>query len=327
MKTLVTGANGLLGANVVRELESRGKAVRVLVRPGARLTALHGTGAELVQGNFLDPDSLLSALKGCDDVVHAAANTSQWPVNYDFYEPVNVTGTLAVLKACREKGIRRIVYVSTANTFGPGTKKDPGTELSEFSGFRIGSGYVTSKYVAQQKVLEEVEKHGTPVVIVNPTFMIGPYDAKPSSGRIVLMGLGKRIQMYPGGGKNFIHVRDAAAGVCNALERGRTGECYLLANENLTYAEFFTLLNRVAGQRPLKFRLPSVLLRSIGLLGTFSEKMTGIPAPLNNINARLLLLNNFYSGKKAVAELALPQTPIDEAIEDAIKWFRQAEMI
>jgi dihydroflavonol-4-reductase len=327
MKTLVTGANGLLGANVVRELESRGKEVRALVRPGAMLTALRGTGAELVEGNFLNSDSLLNALKGCDHVVHAAANTSQWPVNYGFYEPVNVTGTLAVMKACRESGIRRIVYVSTANTFGPGTKKEPGTELSEFSGFRIGSGYVTSKYVAQQKVLQEVEKHGTPVVIVNPTFMIGPHDAKPSSGKILLMGLNKSVQMYPGGGKNFIHVRDAAAGVCNAMERGRTGECYLLANENLTYAEFFTLLNSVARQRPLRVRLPSGLLRSIGLLGTLSEKMTGIPAPLNNINARLLLLDNFYSGKKAVKELALPQTPVEQAIEDAVRWFRQAEMI
>jgi dihydroflavonol-4-reductase len=327
MKILVTGANGLLGANVVRELESRGKEVRVLVRPSAGLTALAGTGAEAVHGDILDRQSLARAMKGCDTVIHAAANTSQWPVRYSFYEPVNVRGTQNVMEVSRESGISRIVYVSTANTFGPGTKEHPGTELSEFSGFRVGSGYMISKYVAQQNVLMEVEKHQTPVVIVNPAFMIGPYDAKPSSGKIILMGLNKKMQVYPTGGKNFIHVRDAAVGVCNAMDRGRTGGCYLLANENLTYGEFYEKLNRIARQHPVKVKLPSAAILAAGWFGTFMEKAVKKAAPLNHVNAKLLTIGNYYSGNKAVRELGLPLTPVETAIEEALSWFRKNSMI
>lgn len=327
MKTLVTGATGLLGANVVQELESRGKEVRVLVRPGAGLTALEGTKPEFFQGDLTDVGKLRQAMKDCDAVVHAAANTSQWPVGYSFYEPVNVTGTQNVMQACRDSGIRRIVHVSTANAFGPGPKERPGTELSEFSGFRQGSGYVISKYVAQQEVLAMVEKTGLPAVIVNPTFMIGPRDAKPSSGRILMMGLKGKVQAYPAGGKNFIHVRDAAAGVCNALEHGRPGECYLLANENHSYGEFFSLLNKVAGRRPLRLRIPSAVLNTAGLAGSLSERISGRPAPLNFVNARLLTLENYYSGRKAVEQLGLPQTPVAEAIADALAWFKSHSRI
>ena len=324
MKILVTGATGLLGANVVRELESRGREVRVLARKNASLSVLAGTEAEVVQGDITDRTSLRRAMAGCDTVVHSAANTMQWPVHYAFYEPVNVTGTRNVLEVCRDRGISKAVYVSTANTFGPGTIEQPGTELSEFTGLRTGSGYVLSKFVAQQHVLKEVESHQTPVVIVNPTFMIGPYDARPSSGKIILMGWKKRIQAFPAGGKSFIHARDAAVGVCNALERGRVGGCYLLAGENLTYRDFFQKLNRVTGQKPIMITIPSPVLKAAGRLGSLSEQTLKKPAPLNIVNARLLTSGYYYSGKKAVHELALPQTPVENAIQDALEWFTKA---
>lgn len=327
MKTLVTGANGLLGANVVRELESRGKEVRVLVRPRANLLALKGTRAEMATGDILDPVSLGQALNGCDEVIHAAANTNQWPVHYEAYEAVNVTGTRNVIRACLHNGIKRAVFVSTANTFGPGSKETPGTELSEFNGYHIGSGYITSKFVAQQQVIEAVEKHGLPAVIVNPTFMIGPFDAKPSSGRIIFIGLKNRIQACPAGGKNFIHVRDAAAGVCNALELGRVGECYLLAGTNLTYREFYDLLNDVAGKHPFRVFLPAYLVRAAGMFGTLAEKLAGTPMPLNYVNARLLTLDNYYSPRKAAEEIGLPCTPVKTAIAEAMEWFMANSML
>ncbi len=320
MKTLVTGATGLLGANVVRELESRGGEVRVLARSSTSLSVLEGTDAEVVQGDITDKASLRRAMAGCDTVVHSAANTLQWPVHYSFYEAVNVQGTKNVIEVSRERGISKVVYVSTANTFGPGTLEHPGTELSEFTGLRTGSGYVLSKFVAQQHVLKEVESYQTPVVIVNPTFMIGPFDARPSSGKIILMGWNKRIQAFPSGGKSFIHVRDAAVGVCNALERGRVGGCYLLAGENLTYRDFFRKLNRITGQNPTMISVPATVLKAAGRIGTLSEKTLKRPAPLNIVNARLLATGYYYSGKKAVQELGLPRTPVEDAIRDALEW-------
>ena len=235
MKVLVTGANGLLGANIVRELVDRGYDVRILARETSDLTGIESVTFERVNGDILDRDSVDRAVNGCGYVIHSAANTSQWPTNYNHYEPVNVTGTKYVIDAVKKHGVERFVFISSANAFGNGTKEKPGTELTEFSGFKYGSGYMMSKFVAQQLVLVEVEQSNLPAVVVNPTFMIGPYDAKPSSGQIIVMGMGKKIQVSPPGGKNFIHVRDAAIATCNALTMGRTGECYLLANENLTY--------------------------------------------------------------------------------------------
>jgi len=322
MNVMVTGATGLLGANVVRELESRGHEVRVLVRPSSDLRALEGTHAERLPGHILDRGSLNRAMNGCQAVVHAAAQTGQWPSGYEHYEQVNVHGTRSVMEACRRNGIRRIVHVSTANAFGPGTREHPATELSEFRGFRTGSGYMISKYVAQQNLLMDVEKNRLPVVIVNPTFMIGAFDVKPSSGRIILMGLRKHWQFYPPGGKNFVHVRDAATAICNALERGNTGECYLLAGENLTYREFFGKLNRIAGNRPAQWEIPGSVLQAAGMIGSLVEKTTGRPAPLNLVNSRLLSTGFYYSGKKAVRELGMPQTPVDTAISDTLEWFR-----
>ena len=323
MKVLVTGANGLLGANVVRELNDRRYDVRILARENSDLTGLEGISYERIQGDLLDPGSVNRAVDGCDYVIHAAANTNQWPTSYAHYEQVNVKGTQYIIDAVKKHGVKRFVFVSSANAFGNGTKERPGTELSEFNGFNSGSGYMISKFVAQQLVLAEVERSQLPAIVVNPAFMIGPYDSKPSSGRIIMMGMGKKIQLYPPGGKNFIHVRDAAIGTCNALMMGRAGECYLLANENLTYREFFTLLNNITGETPFSLGLPGGVLKTIGVFGTFLEKFIHKPAPLSLANARLLCLENYYSGKKAVEALELPQTPIETAIGEAIAWFKE----
>ncbi len=323
MRVLVTGANGLLGANVVRELVVRGYEVRILARKTSDLTGLQGVEFERFNGDILDASSVDVAVQGCDYVIHSAANTSQWPTTYSYYEPVNVNGTKHVIEAVKNHAVKRFVFVSSANAFGNGTKETPGTELSEFTGFKTGSGYMISKFVAQQFVLSEVERNNLPAIVVNPTFMLGPFDSKPSSGQIILMGMGKKIQVSPSGGKNFIHVRDAAVGTCNALTMGRTGECYLLAHDNLTYREFFNLLNKVTGESPTSLGLPGWLLRGAGAAGTLFEKLSGKPAALSLVNARLLCLENYYSGKKAVESLELPQTPIEDAIRDAIGWFRE----
>lgn len=322
MRVLVTGANGLLGANIVRELVKRGNQVRILARENSDLSGIDGVQVERFNGDILDPAAIDKAMEGCDHVIHAAANTSQWPAGYSHYEPVNVHGTRHVIDAVKRYGVSRLVFVGSANAFGNGTRNNPGTELSEFNGFRIGSGYMISKFVAQQFVLSEVERSGLPAVVVNPTFMIGPYDSKPSSGKIILMGMGKRIQALPPGGKNFIHVRDAAIGTCNALTMGRTGECYLLANQNMTYREFFAMLNSITGESPASIGLPGWLLKGIGAGGSIAEKAMRKPAPLSLVNARLLCLDNYYSGQKAVEALALPQTPVETAIREAIGWFR-----
>jgi len=327
MKVFVTGANGLLGCNVVRELLKQSHEVRILVRPGADLTGLNGVNCEVVNGELLNQEVLDISTSGFDVIIHAAANTSQWPTNLKYYEAINIQGTEMVINAVRKKKIQKLIHVSTANTFGYGTKECPGTEETLYRFKDLGSGYITSKYIAQQHVLEQVRNHGLPAVIVNPTFMIGPYDAKPGSGRIIQMGMKKNLQVFPSGGKNFIHVRDAAVAICNAILHGLPGECYLLANENLTYREFFTKLNQVIKKRTIQIKLPDSIIKSAGLAGSWVEKTFGKPTPLNKINAELLTNGNYYSGAKAVEFLRMPQTPVETAISEAINWWKDIHLL
>ncbi|MGD9928716.1 MAG: NAD-dependent epimerase/dehydratase family protein [Mangrovibacterium sp.] len=321
MKALITGANGLLGSNLARQLLKANYEVRAMVRESSNLLSLRGSDVEWFRGNVLDARDLKKALTGCQVVVHAAANTAQWPSDYSFYQPINVDGTRLLLDESRKAGIERFIYVGSANAFGPGSKEKPGTEESPFTNIQRQSGYMRSKYEAQQLVLEFHQRHGFPTLVVNPAFMLGKYDAKPSSGQLLLMAHKKQLMFYPTGGKNFVHVEDVACGIIRAIENGTPGECYLLAGQNLSYREFFMKMQHVCGYPKQLIHLPKPIILAAGWAGTFYERLTGKPARLNRTNARLLMAENYYSPEKAIHELQLPQTPVEQAITDALEWF------
>jgi dihydroflavonol-4-reductase len=321
MKILITGASGLLGGHVTRQLYHEGHEIRLFLRKSSIMNGINGHYSEVYFGDLANEADVKEAVRGCDAVVHSASLTATEITDFKYYEAANVKGTINLVKASISEGIKKFVYVSTANTIGPGTKQAPGTELSELNLFKFNSGYINSKYLAQQYILEQVEKFDFPAVVVNPTFMIGSHDYKPSSGKMILIGLGSKIQICPDGGKNFISVEDAARGVGLALERGKIGECYLLAGHNLTYKEFFMQLNEISGHKAIQVVVPKLIFNGIGLGGTMVSKMIRKPLPLNLVNTRVLSLDNYYSGNKAVKELGLKITPLNNAIEGAVKWF------
>lgn len=322
MKVLVTGANGLLASNLVRELLQSGFEVRGMVRENSNLLSLKHVDVELIKGEIANPDDIRKAFAGCEAVVHAAANTSQWPTHYKAYKKTNVDATQLILDEAVRRNVERFIFVSSANAFDSGSKEAPGTEVSSFSP-KWKSGYMMSKYVAQNLVLDEFRRSGLPAIVVNPTFMLGKYDAKPSSGQIILMAHQKKLMGFPSGGKNFVHVADVARGIVNAISMGKPGECYLLANENLSYRKFFEKLRLVHGRPQSLVNIPRHLIHLAGGMGSLYENLSGKPAKLNSINARLLCADNYYSPKKAIEELNLPQTPVSQAIEDAMEWFGQ----
>ncbi|MDX1778712.1 MAG: NAD-dependent epimerase/dehydratase family protein [Thermodesulfobacteriota bacterium] len=321
MKTLVTGANGLLGANLVRELLNRGQQVRAFVRRGSDLRNLQGLNVEFYYGDLLNEESVLEAVSDCDYVIHSGGKTPDYHSSFEDYARVNVTGTKHVVNAVEKAGIKRMVFVSSCCVFGGGSLEEPGTELSEFTGFKFNSGYINSKYLAQQWVLSEIEKKGLPIVIVNPTILLGPYDSRPSSGEIILRVLRQKFQVCPDAGKNFIDARDAAIATCNALTKGIPGESYLLASENLTFRELFERINTVFGNQRWKMMIPGAIIKCAGLLGNAMRAITRWDVPLNFCNSRQLATNSYFSAEKAVRELDLPQHSIDDAINDAISWF------
>ncbi len=298
-----------------------------MVRENSKLLSLEGASPELVKGNFKDAAQLRKALASCKIVVHVAANTSQWPSAYEYYKSTNVDGVRVMLEESRKAEIERFIFVGSANAFGPGSIENPGDESSPFTELQHQSGYMRSKYEAQQLALAFHQEHHFPVTVVNPTFMLGKYDAKPSSGQMLLMAYGKKLMPFPPGGKNFVHVEDVANGIVRAIEKGRNGQCYLLANENLSYQEFFGKMQALCGWPKQLVKVPKPLLTLAGQAGTLYEKMSGKPAKLNSINAKLLQTDNYYSPAKAISELQLPQTPIEKAISDALEWFEENEYL
>lgn len=324
-KILITGANGFLGINLTREFFNLGHQVKVFVRPGADLRGLSGIPVQISFGRIDSPEQVSRAVEGCQIVVHAASITDQWGVGFEEYERINFKGTKYIVEACLQHKVERLIHVSTANTIEPGSQKQPATELNGFSLFKANSGYINTKYLAQQYVLEQVQARQLPAIVVNPTFIIGPHDFKPSSGKLLLYGLHKKLLWYPPGGKNFVYVNDVCQGIINALAIGKTGSCYLLAGHNLTYREFFRLLNNISKEKQLMVRIPAFLLKLAGMIGSLKAMVTGKPGKLTWSAAYLLCLDNYYSGKKAETELMVKYTPMEAGLANAWAWFKENE--
>ncbi|MEL6537102.1 MAG: NAD-dependent epimerase/dehydratase family protein [Bacteroidota bacterium] len=317
---LVTGANGLLATHTVLELLRAGYRVRALVRNRSKFTLAGHPSMEIVEGDITDLAAMQRVVAGCQYVVHAAAETRQGLTDYAAYERVNVQGTKNVVEAAAEAGVLRVVHVSTCNVFGFGTAHQPGNEAKPPARPFSDSGYVKSKLEAQQVAFSYSDR--TEVVAVNPTFILGAYDQKPSSGRIILMGYRKRVLFYPPGGKNFVYARDAAQAMVNALAHGNSGEAYILAGENLSYKEFFQKLNAQAGQTPILIGLPKAVLIAVGRVGNLLKRL-GLNTETTLTNMRILCLKNYYSHSKAKEALEVEFQGVDGAIQEAVHWFRQ----
>jgi dihydroflavonol-4-reductase len=325
LKILVTGANGFLAGNTIIELLRRGYHVRGMLRKKAVLITEH-PDLEPFFGNITEQEDVMKAAEGCSAIVHAAAVTDHSLRDYSIYRQVNIDATSNVLKACNKHRINRLIYVSTANVFGFGSKEDPGNEGLAMKYPFTRSLYAISKATAQNLVTEELTGSGTSFIIVNPAFMIGPNDGKISSNQIILRAVNKKVVFIPPGGKNFIHVGDAAAAICNALESEVTGTCFLLATENLTYREFYKKLAAITNRRQFLITIPAWLLFVAGLAGDLL-RYSGINTALSLTNMKIISLGNYYSGQKAEKNLNLSPQPIDVAIKEALEWFKNTGKI
>ncbi|MDA3905425.1 MAG: NAD-dependent epimerase/dehydratase family protein [Bacteroidales bacterium] len=322
-KVLVTGANGLLGANVVRQLDVSGYRAIAMVRKGSNREALKGANYDLFEGDIANEQDVNAAIQKCEYVIHCAAKTSQVPSHLDNYVKTNIIATKTIIAACLKFNIKRFIFVSTANCFTNGTIENPGNESSKFMPWLKDSGYAYSKFLAQSEVLSAFKTLDLPAIVVNPTFMIGPYDAQTSSGKLLLYAHNNKIVFYPPGGKSFVDVEYAAKAICNALTEGKVGESYLLAGKNMTYKDFFRLIAKQTARRKILIPIPSFLLSTIGKMSDLMEYLFSISLALNTVNAKLLSLDNYFSNKKAMSELKLKETNLDDAVSKAVDWFKQ----
>jgi len=320
MKILVTGANGLLGSNVVRELLARGADVRVLIRSTSNTVALDGLSIERVYGDITNQELVFKATYGCEIIIHVASSTSISYNNVEKYRDVNIDSVDHLIKASKKNGIRRLIYVSSAGTIGYGSLIQPGTEKLGISDLFSNIPYVQSKKIAEEKILGATKDGHLDAVVVNPSFIIGKYDSKPSSGKIILMSYQKKFLFVAPGGKNFVYAKDAAIAIVNAIHLGRSGECYLLTNENLSFEQFYSLVENVSKYKPIKISLSKPVLYLAGLIGNFLS-LLGIQTAATQNNLRTLCVDQYYDNSKAIKELELPTTPIEKAIKDSADWF------
>ena len=323
-QVMVTGANGLLATNVIAELLTKGYQVRGLLRNEDKYNGPIHENLGLKEGDITDINALDDIIKDCDYVIHVAALTSHDLTNYELYQKINAEATENLLQQSLHNHCKKFIYVSSANAFGFGDIQAPGTEKSPIRPPFSESYYAQSKLEGQQRILKYTDRIHT--TVVNPTFMIGPYDGKPSSGQIIKMGYNKKIIFCPPGGKNFVNARDAAKGVVAALEIGQNGEAYLLAGENLTYKEFFKKLSALTNNKAFFVRIPGPLLQWAGRIGTMLQKI-GIQTQLSLTNTKMLCVKNFYNNDKAIKELKVQFAPIEQGIKEAIEWFQKNKML
>jgi len=320
---LVTGATGLLGANCARVLVERGYSVRVLVRKTSNLRALEGLDVELCEGDITDGESILAALDGCRFAVHCAALVSMWPGHLEQMERVNVGGTRNLLDACRTHGgLERVVHVSTVDAIGMRSREEPADESVPWDYSQYRNGYALTKKRAQDAALEYAAD-GLPVVVVNPAYMFGAYDAKPSSGQMIIEVARGLARFYTTGGNSFVDVLDVANGIANALEGGRAGELYILANDdyNLSYREIFTLIAEVTNSPKPVAPLPKPVALVAGWVSDRTTQLLNRPTQLSYAAAYMGYQPHYFTSKKAQEELDLPQSPVESAIERAYGWF------
>jgi dihydroflavonol-4-reductase len=323
VKIFVTGATGFVGSHVAQHLSHAGADLRVLVRPTSKLENLAGLPAETVVGDLLQVEALRTAIRGCDAVMHVAADYRLWVTDPEIMNATNVTGTRDLLRVAREEGVGRVVYTSSVATIGffsDGRISDEATLVSLTN--MIGH-YKRSKYLAEQEAVAAA-RDGQHVIILNPTTPIGSGDTKPTpTGRIVVDFLKRKFPAYMDTGLNLVDVNEVARTHVHALEAGRSGERYILGGENLTLKQILDKMSAITGLPSPTMRVPHSVAMIFALCDqTVTGKMRG-KEPRATVEAvRMGKKMMFVSSAKAERELNFRVIPVYAALRSAIDWFR-----
>ena len=326
MEALVTGATGFIGGHLARTLVEAGWTVRCLARPTSAKEHLDDLEVTWVAGDLRDLESLRVAMRGCDAVFHAAAYYALWSADASEFREVNVEGTRRVLEAARSQGVKRVVYTSSVACIGQAPPGGLANEDTVATAADLCGDYKVTKFEAERVALAAAEA-GQDVVVVNPGAVIGPGDVKPTpTGKIIVDFLAGKMPFYMDTGLNFVDVRDVARGHLLAFEKGQAGRRYILGNRegNKTLKEFLEVVGRVTGRRPPRFKIPYSVAWMAGAVSTLVADVTGREpgVPLNGV--KMARHRMFFDPSRAVAELGLPQTPLEQTVRDAVSWFQGA---
>jgi dihydroflavonol-4-reductase len=317
----LTGATGFVGANVARHLLARGDEVVCAVRKPN--LCVEGLPVTLVSGALTDVDTMARAMEGCEGVLHVAGTFDPGPEGEKAMWALHVDATRALLEAAAKVGLTRFVTCSSSVTVGFGPRDAPGNEDTplEPDGVygRTGSlrAYHDSKLESERIT---IERGG---IVVNPDYVLGAWDVKPTSGQLLLSVARGWVPVYPTGGKCFVDAEDCAIGHVAALERGRPGRRYLLGNWNLSYREFMEECARAGGTRGPVAPVPRLVLRAAGRAGRLLQRVDAHRfAGLDRHVLLAMMQERYRTGERSWTELGVPRTPMAVTVERALRWFR-----
>lgn len=322
MKAFITGGTGFVGANLIRLLLQQGYEIRALVRPSSLLDNLTGLDLEIVRGDLHDPD-LCQQMRGCGVLFHVAAQYSLWQADSKLLYHNNVLGTRQVLSAARQAQIERTVYTSSVAAIGVGENGISVNESYQSAVDKLVGSYKKSKYYAEREAVKALQQ-GQDIVIVNPSTPIGAFDIKPTpTGEIILRFLRRQMPFYVDTGLNLIDVKDVAWGHLLALEKGETGDRYILGNQNLSFKQLLAKLAVITGLSAPKYEIPYWIPYSVAWLEEKILAPLGKKPTIALDGVKMSKQKMFYDATKAVTKLDLPQSSIDAALQEAVTWFRE----
>lgn len=318
MRILITGATGFLGNNLVRTLLSDGHQVAVTVRQSSDRKPLDGLDVEIFNIDFDSSSDISMALTDIDVVVHAAAIIQIGWTKLEQSRRFNVETTSLIAQAARRKKCRMIL-VSSVDALGAASENEIGDE-EKLDPPQPACSYVVSKRESESAFILEIAK-GLDGLIVNPGFMVGPYDWKPSSGEMMLAVATTFTPFAPAGGCSVADVRDVAEGIVSAIKHGRAGERYILGGENINYFDLWTMMARVSGKTGPKYRLPDWLASVAGRAGDLMTRVLRREPQVNSAATQMGQMFHYYTSDKAKAELGYRIGSVEDALRDAWDWF------
>ena len=319
-RALVTGGTGFIGSNLALRLVERGWKVRILERPGANRELLEDGPFDFILGDVLDPESLPAALDGVEVLFHAAGVVDYWRQGVERMRLVNEQGTRNMMEAALQAGVKRVVHTSSSAALGI----HPNEMVDETFQFNVPPErfiYGYSKHQTEEIVYEYIEK-GLPVVIVNPTTVIGPRDIRKVSSGVVVEVVNHCVPpMIPPGGTNVVPICDAAQGHIEAAIKGKVGERYLLGGENMTHLHLYQTIANVVGCGMKMKVMPRWQVKIFAMLTDMFQPQTSGPVPLTGDRLRLEAEMFYYDTSKARSTFKMPTTPLRTTIGRTYEWY------
>lgn len=319
MKVLITGANGFLGAWLTGRLLAEGHEVSALVRKNSDLSELENKSPSFAYGDVTDKESLQRAFKGQEIVFHLAGVVAYKKSARPLMNQVNVDGTRNVVDVCEEQNIPKLIHVSSVVAIGASFRPKVLNEDSEYNISHLDLGYFETKKQAEEIVLNAARQNRVRAVAVNPATIYGFGDAKKGSRKTQVKVARHEFPFYTSGGINVVAVEDVIEGILLAVKKGRNGERYILANENMTIKDLFTKISAFAGVKPPRIYMPNPVLHSIGIAGDFLEKIN-VNIGVSRENYYTATMFHWFDNAKARKELGFQPTSAEKALENSVRW-------